>query len=183
MFEPHRLSKYFDDRKNPLYFQCKNWGHLRAVCHENEVCGVEQSQHPQYTQPRLPSLFAMGKVASMTVRFFLDSGAVLTIVSDRLVHELARNGTQIINPSEDVTIKGVHAPFTSLPMIHLLCDLRDSKFAMKMAISKDISHDVILRRDCPELYDLLTNDITEIPQKILAVQTRQQSTVAESTSK
>ena len=91
--KPHRLSKYFDDKKGPLCFQCKNWGHLSTVCPEKEVCRVEQSQHPQYTQPRLPSLFAMGKVASMLVRFFLDSGADLTIVSDGLVHELARNGT------------------------------------------------------------------------------------------
>ena len=48
---------------------------------------------------------------------------------------------------------------------------------MKMAISNDISHDVILGRDCPKLYDLMTNAITEIAQEILAVQTRQQSTV------
>ena len=123
----------------------------------------------------LPSLFAMGKVASMPVRFFLDSGVALTIVSDGLVHELARNGTQIINPSEDVTIKGVHAPFTSLPTIHLSCELCGSKFDMKMAISNDISHDVILGRDCPKLYDLMTNAITEIPQEIMDVQTRQQS--------
>ena len=147
------------------------------MCPEKEVCRVEQSQHPQYTQPRLPSLFAMGKVASMPVRFFLDSGADLTIVSDGLVHELARNGTQNINPSEDITIKGVHAPFTSLPTIHLSCELCNSKFDLKIAISNDISHDVILRRDCPKLYDLMTNAITEIPQEILAVQTRQQSTV------
>ena len=46
-----------------------------------------------------------------------------------------------------------------------------------MAISNDFSHDVILGRDCPKLYDLMTNAITEIPQEILAVQTRQQSTV------
>ena len=111
------------------------------------------------------------------MRFFLDSGADLTIVSDGLVHELARNGTQMINPSEDVTIKCVHAPFTSLPTIHLPCDLCDSKFDMKMAISNDISHDVILGRDCPKSYDLMTNAITEIPQEILAVQTRKQSKV------
>ena len=141
------------------------------------MCRVEQSQHLQYTQPRLPSLFAMGKVASMPVRFFLGSGADLTIVSDRLAHELARNSTQIINPSEDFTIKGVHSPFTSLPTIHLSCELCDSKFDTKMAISNDISHDIILRRDFPKLYDLMTNAITEIPQEILAVQTRQQSTV------
>ena len=113
----------------------------------------------------------------MPVRFFLDSGADLTIVSDGLVHELARNGTQIINPSANVTIKGIHAPFTSLPTIYLSCELCDSKFDMKLAISNDISHDVILRRDSPKLYDLMTNAITEIPQEILAVQTRQQSTV------
>ena len=141
------------------------------------MCRVEQLQHPQYTQPRLPSLFAMGKVASMPVKFFLDSGADLTIVNDGLVHELARNGTQIINQSEDVTIKGVHTPFTSLPTIHLSCELCDSKYDMKMAISNDISHDVILGRDFPKLYDLMTNTITDIPQEILAVQTRQQSTV------
>ena len=110
----------------------------------------------------------------MTVRFFLDSGADLTIVSDGLVHELATNGTQIINPWEEVTIKGVHASFTSLPTIHLSCELCDSKFDMKMAISNDISHDVILGRGCPKLYDLMTNAITEIPQEILAVQTSQQ---------
>ena len=161
--KPHRLSKYFDDKKGPLCFQCKNWGHLSAVCPE-----------------KVPSLFAMGKVVSMPVRFFLDSGADLTIVSDGLVHELARNGTQIINPSEDVTIKCVHAPFTSLPTIHLSCELWDSKFDMKMAISNDISHDVILGRDCPKLYDLMTNAITEIPQEILAVQTRQQTPVSTS---
>ncbi len=46
-----------------------------------------------------------------------------------------------------------------------------------MAISNDISHDVILERDCPKLYNLMTNAITEIPQEILAVQTRQQSMV------
>ena len=86
-------------------------------------------------------------------------------------------GTQMINPSEDVTIKGAHAPFTSLPTIHLPCVLHDSKFDMKMAISNQISHDVILRRDCPKLYDLMTNAITEIPQEILVVQTRQQSAV------
>ena len=148
-----------------------------AVCPEKEVCRVEQPQLSQYTQPRLPSLFAMGKVASMPVRFFLDSGADLTIVSDGLVHELAKNGTQIINPSEDVTIKGVHTTFTSLPTIHLSCELCDSKFDMKMAISNDISHDVILGRDCAYLYDLMTNANTDIPQEILAVQTRQQSTV------
>ena len=102
----------------------------------------------------------MGEVVSMPVRSFLDSGADLTIVSDGLVHKLAKNGTQIINPSEDVTINGVHAPFTSLPMIHLPCQLYDSKFDMKMAISNDISHDVILRRVCPKLYDLITNAIT-----------------------
>ena len=44
--KPHRLSKYFDDKKGPLCFQCKNWGHLSAVCPEKEVCRVEQLNTP-----------------------------------------------------------------------------------------------------------------------------------------
>ena len=32
--KPHRLSKYFDDKKGPLCFQYKDWGHLSAVCPE-----------------------------------------------------------------------------------------------------------------------------------------------------
>ena len=64
------------------------------MCPEKEVCRVEQSQHPQTIKPRFPSLFAMGNIVSMPVRFFLDSEADLCIVSEGLVHELARNGTK-----------------------------------------------------------------------------------------
>ncbi len=28
----HKLAKYFDEVKGPLYFNCKDWGHIGAAC-------------------------------------------------------------------------------------------------------------------------------------------------------
>ena len=95
----------------------------------------------------------------------------------------------------DVTIKGVHGPETSLPVVHLDCKIMGRIFALPMAVSDDICHDVILGRiftlpmavsddichdvilgrDCDIFYALMKTAIEDIPQDVLVVQTRQQA--------
>ena len=172
---PNDLSKYFDDVKGPLCFNCRKWGHISAACPDRDLYRIRHTQPSQPTVTRLPSLFTMGTIGEAPVRFFLDSGADLTVINKQTLDELHYAGMTTPSQQSDVTIKGVHGPETSLPVVHLTCKIMGRIFTLPMAVSDDIRHDVILGRDCDILYALMKTAIEDIPQDVLVVQTRQQA--------
>ena len=171
---PNDLSKYFDDVKGPLCFNSRKWGHISAACPDRDLYRIRHTQPSQPTVTRLPSLFTVGTIGEVPVRFFLDSGADLTVINKQTLDELRYAGMTTPSQQSDVTIKGVHGPETSLPVVHLDCKIMGRIFTLPMAISNDIRHDVILVRDCDILYALMKTAIKDIPQDVLVVQTRQQ---------
>ena len=117
----------------------------------------------------------MGTIGEAPVRFFLDSGADLTVINKQTLDELRYVGMTTPSQQSDVTIKGVHGQETSLPVVHLDCKIMGRIFTLPMTVSDDIRHDVILGRDCDILYALMKTAIENIPQDVLVVQTRQQA--------
>ena len=172
---PIDLSKYFDNVKGPVCFNCRKWGHISASCPARDLYRIRHTQPSQPTVTRLPYLFTMRTIGEAPVRFFLDSGADLTVINKQTLDELHYAGMTTPSQQSDVTIKGVHGPEISLPVIHLTCKILGRIFALPLAVSDDIRHDVILGRDCDILYALMKTAIKDIPQDVLVVQRRQQA--------
>ena len=84
--QPHRPAKFFDKEQGPLCFQCKQWGHVGAICPERNVLRVETTR-PHETEG-LPDLFAMSSILGKPARFFLDSGADHSMVNVNLLNQL-----------------------------------------------------------------------------------------------
>lgn len=98
----------------------------------------------------------MGSIDNVAVRFILDSGADVTLISEALVQQLSRQGTTIKQIAKEVTIKGVHAEPTSISIVSLPCELCNAQVVLDMAVSDDIVHYVNLGRHCQALHEFIS---------------------------
>ena len=83
----HKLAKYFDKDKGPLYFNCQKWGHLAAGCPDRNVFAVSTDNQDNTTLAPtfMPKLFLVGSIFSTPIRFLLDSGADHSLINSNVI--------------------------------------------------------------------------------------------------
>ena len=159
---------YRSDRQasQPICFVCQEKGHKANECPKKKKNGQKYKQiqvRKVMTPSPLNPKILTGKVGSAQCKMLLDTGANVTVVSDRLV----KNDQYL---DQDIQMTGVNGITMFHPKARVWIHVGSFTISQEVAVVKDLPDEVILGLDLGEAFDeLLLKYMLEEKKKVVEV--------------
>lgn len=153
---PHRQGT---DKKIKCY-TCGEWGHIAMNCPSNALfCKDEKTEDVLGTEAGDEAL-RQGTVEGVPVQILLDTGSARTLVRRDLVPE----GKVLAD--ETVVVRCAHGESVRYPLADLEIAVQGKRFVIRAGVSDKLPVQLLLGRDAPELFSLLTSSPTSVAKDL-----------------
>ena len=155
------LSRYFDNKKGPMCFNCHEWGHIGVNCPKKlfPVSEVKLAKIPW--QPALQlQLHVMGRINGISCdRLRLDSGATITIVHAKFIqpHHWVGETAHVVTALGQVQ---------ALPRAQVTLELQGQTIPCNVAVAESLTDDALLGTDIPSFLRIFQTESDKYKQQL-----------------